>query len=153
MTRVVVEKSKRLLTAYDAAGAVLLRCRVALGRAPVGHKQKEGDDRTPEGRYFCCLKRERGKFGRALGVSYPSFADARAAVAEKRLDAALLPLFAAAEHEQKRPPWGTALGGEIYLHGGGADRDWTAGCIALDDENMQVLFALCAEGDVIEITP
>ncbi|MBQ9198503.1 MAG: L,D-transpeptidase [Clostridia bacterium] len=56
------------------------------------------------------------------------------------------------EPEKKTPPWGTGLGGEIYLHGGGTGRDWTAGCIALSDENMASLFAHCREGDRVEIT-
>ena len=153
MTRVVVEKSKRLLTAFDAAGVVLLQCRVALGRVSTGHKRAEGDGCTPEGDYFICLKRETGKFGCALGISYPSYDDALSAVAENRLDRSLLPLFEAAEREQKRPPWGTALGGEIYLHGGGTSSDWTAGCIALEDADMQKLFQICQLGDRVRITP
>ena len=153
MTRVVIEKSKRLLTVYDPAGAVLLQCRVALGSVPMGHKLREGDGRTPEGRYSLCLKRETGKFGCALGISYPSWEDAKQAAADGRLEESLLPLFAEAERTKKRPPWGTALGGEIYIHGGGTDRDWTAGCIALADGDMARVFALCQEGDAVLILP
>ena len=152
MKRILIEKEKRLLTVYDGRQA-LLACRIALGREPVGPKHAEGDGKTPEGSYFICLKRENGKFGPALGVSYPSAIDAALAVREGRLDESLLPLFEAAEKEQKRPPWGTALGGEIYLHGGGDEQDWTAGCVALSDENMAKLFALCREGDQVEINP
>ncbi|MBQ7455462.1 MAG: L,D-transpeptidase [Clostridia bacterium] len=151
MTRVVVEKALRRLTVYDEAGNTLLRCLVALGSQPVGQKQAEGDGRTPEGDYFICLKRETGKFGCALGISYPSLADAQAAAEQGRLDAGLLPLFEKAEREGRRPPWGTPLGGEICLHGGGAARDWTAGCVALDDEDMRALFVLCSEGDPVTI--
>ena len=49
--------------------------------------------------------------------------------------------------------WGTALGGEICIHGGGDTHDWTAGCIALSDENIRELFALCHEGDTVIISP
>ena len=147
-----MEKARRTLTLFDG-DAVLLRCPVALGRCPIGQKSAEGDGKTPEGRYYVCLKRETGRFGQALGISYPSAADARRAAAEGRLDPALLPLFEAAETQTKRPPWGTPLGGEIYLHGGGAQSDWTAGCVALNDADMAVLFAACREGDAVEIIP
>lgn len=153
MSRLIIEKSLRRLTLYAQDGAILLACRVALGKTPVGHKQREGDGRTPEGRYYVCLRRENGKFGPALGISYPSEEDARRAVSEGRLDANLLPLFEDAERQQKRPPWGTPLGGEIYVHGGGADRDWTAGCVALEQADMDRLFALCKEGDEVLILP
>lgn len=153
MRRILIEKAKRRLTIWEGDRA-LLRCPVALGSAPTGHKQAEGDGRTPEGVYFICLKRETGKFGCALGISYPSVKDAKRAVLAGRLeDEALLPLFEAAEENKTRPPWGTPLGGEIYLHGGGTRSDWTAGCIALEDEKMAELFALCREGDEVEIIP
>lgn len=152
MTRILIEKSKRLLTMWQD-GKTALRCPAALGGHPTGHKRLEGDGRTPEGVYYICLKRETGKYGCALGISYPSLRDARRAAEDGRLDGALLPLFAEAERERKRPPWGTPLGGEIYIHGGGAQSDWTAGCVALEQKNMAELFALCHEGDTVEIIP
>ena len=151
MKKIIVEKEKRCLSTYDAEGRLLLRCRIALGSAPVGHKLREGDGKTPEGAYFVCLKREKGKYGLSLGLSYPSLTDAKNAVSDGRLDASLLYLFEEAERETKRPPWGTALGGEIYIHAGGSDRDWTAGCIALDEGDMAQLFALVDHGDRVEI--
>ena len=152
MHTIVIEKEKRCLSVYDAEGRRLLHCRAALGRNPVGHKQCEGDGKTPEGAYFVCLKREKGKYGLSLGLSYPSLTDAKNAVSDGRLDASLLYLFEEAERETKRPPWGTALGGEIYIHAGGSDRDWTAGCIALDEEDMALLFAMTEHGDKVIIT-
>ena len=131
----------------------MLHCRVALGKAPIGHKMREGDGKTPEGAYFVCLRREKGKYGFSLGISYPSLTDAKNAVSEGRLDEALLHLFEEAERETKRPPWGTSLGGEIYIQAGGSDRDWTAGCIALDEGDMEKLFAMIDHGDRVEIIP
>ncbi len=151
--RIIIEKEKRLLTVSNAAGACVLQCRVALGRNPLGGKRAEGDGKTPEGAYYVCLKRETGKFGAALGLSYPSARDARRAAKEGRLDQALLPLFETAEKAKKRPPWGTPLGGEIYLHGGGTASDWTAGCIALEQADMNRLFAMMNEGDSVLIVP
>lgn len=151
MKKILIEKEKRCLSVYDAEGRRLLHCRAALGKAPVGHKQCEGDGKTPEGAYFVCLKREKGKYGQSLGISYPSLTDAKNAVSEGRLSAELLHLFEEAERETKRPPWGTSLGGEIYIHAGGSDRDWTAGCIALDEKDMEKLFAMIEHGDRVEI--
>ena len=153
MLRLCIQKKARRLTVLAGNGRTLMQCPVALGSSPDGHKQAEGDGKTPEGRYCICLRRENGKFGPALGISYPSAADARAAAAQGRLDAGLIVLFEQAEAAQERPPWGTPLGGEIYLHGGGTATDWTAGCIALSDENMAMLFSLCHVGDIVEITP
>ena len=150
MKSIRVEKAARRLTVCEH-GQILLRCRVALGRQPAGRKQAEGDVKTPEGVYFICLKRDTGKFGPALGISFPSAADARLALAEGRIDADTAAAIERAEALRVRPPWGTALGGEIYLHGGAAG-DWTAGCIALENENMAKLFALCHEGDEVVIT-
>ena len=150
---ILIEKSGRMLTAEDPQGTVLLRCRIALGKQPEGHKRREGDGRTPEGNYYICLKRKEGRYGPALGLSYPSAGDAAGACRDGSLDPSLLPLFEEAERLRKRPPWGTPLGGEIYLHGGGSERDWTAGCIALNDDDMAVLFELCDVGDQVRIIP
>ena len=150
---ITVNKSRRELTAKTLDGTVVMKCPVALGSSPTGHKYVSGDGKTPEGHYFVCLMRENGKFGPSLGISYPGLQDAENAVKEGRLEASLLPLFASAEQNKTRPPWGTALGGEICIHGGGDTHDWTAGCIALSDENIRKLFALCHEGDTVIISP
>ncbi|MBO4926281.1 MAG: L,D-transpeptidase [Clostridia bacterium] len=145
--RITVEKQKRLLTLTEG-GRILFSCPVALGAAPEGPKQRAGDGRTPEGEYYVCLKKM-GKYGPSLGVSYPSEADARRAGAEE----ALVACIRARAERSERPPWGTALGGEIFIHGGGADRDWTAGCIALSDENVKTLYDLVPLGTEIRIVP
>ena len=147
-----MEKALRRLTLFAEDGTVLLRCPAGLGRAE-GAKRRSGDLRTPEGAYYVCLKKENGKYGPSLGLSYPSLADARAAAGDGRLDPALVPLFAQAEAERRRPPWGTALGGEIYIHAGGAGSDWTAGCVALEPADMDRLYALARPGDPVTILP
>lgn len=148
--RVQVYKARRLLTLTDG-NATLLRARVALGREPVGAKCREGDGRTPEGVYRICLVKENGKFGRSLGLSYPNAEDARQAYAQGVIDEAALRAVEAAEG--RRPPWGTALGGEIYLHEGRVDTDWTQGCIALAPEDMAILFSCRDQIEAVEITP
>ena len=86
-----------------------------------------------------------------MGLSYPSAADAENGVRLGIIGEELMPLFRQAEQTRTRPPWGTALGGEIYIHGGGSAENWTAGCIALEPEEMDALFAMCDLGTPVTI--
>ena len=88
MKKIVVEKSARRLTLLEDGRAVLT-CRAALGDHPAGAKRRSGDGRTPEGDYYVCLKKAAGKFGPALGLSYPSPADGEAGGADAALAASL----------------------------------------------------------------
>ncbi|MBR6186722.1 MAG: L,D-transpeptidase [Clostridia bacterium] len=146
--RILVEKAARRLTLMDGAGDTLLSCRIALGSSPIGPKNREGDGKTPEGGYFICLKKL-GKYGPSLGLSYPNAWDAL----RNGADEALLRLIRQREESKERPPWGSPLGGEIYVHGGGADRDWTAGCIALSDADAKRLYDLTPLGTPVTILP
>ncbi len=136
--RILIEKAKRRLTLYNGDER-LFCCRVGLGCEPVGAKEREGDGKTPEGRYFICLVKEQGKYGRSLGLSYPSAQDAENSnlIDERTRQNILL-----AHKERRRPPWGSPMGGEIYIHEGGSERDWTQGCIALDSSDMDKLFPM-----------
>ncbi len=145
---IVIRKAARRLDVLDETGQAVFSCPIALGSSPVGPKERAGDGRTPEGAYFVCVKK-RGKYGPSLGVSYPSEQDARRAGA----DGALIACIRERAGRLERPPWGTALGGEIYIHGGGADRDWTAGCVALSDPDAETLYALVPLGAPIRIEP
>ena len=148
----LIEKAKRRLTLY-AGHRVLLHCRVALGRCPLGHKRQEGDGRTPEGIYTLCLIKEQGKYGRSLGLSYPNRRDADAALQEGRIDLATHEAILSRLSAGQRPPWGTPLGGEIYIHEGGVASDWTQGCIALESDAMDILFPHWQDIRQVEIVP
>lgn len=150
--KLLIEKSCRRLTLFDRESPVL-SCRVGLGREPVGPKRAEGDGRTPEGRYFICLVKEAGKYGRSLGLSYPGPHDAQQAHSAGGIDARTLENIRIAHAQRRRPPWGSPLGGEIYLHEGGSSSDWTQGCIALDAADMDRLFPLRERIDEVEILP
>ncbi len=158
MIELRVYKSRRLLEAAEA-GRVLFRVPVTLGSAPLGHKQQEGDGRTPEGRYRVCTRNEASRFHLALGLSYPNAADGEAALAAGRISAAQADDIRAAEENGKRPPWDTDLGGAIMLHGQRPDTawdpedDWTAGCVSLRNEDMDRLWALCPLGTPVTIFP
>ena len=137
--RLVVDKHTRLLTAY-AQGEAVRQYRIALGWAPEGHKQVEGDGKTPEGTYFVDGKNPNSRYYKNLGVSYPNAEDQTAAAA---LDA--------------------SPGGDIKIHGlpngygniGAAHllRDWTHGCIALTNAEMDELFRAVVHNAEIDIRP
>ena len=146
--RLKIEKAARRLTLYNDRDEPAFSCAVALGRCPAGPKEREGDGKTPEGRYFVCLKKI-GKYGPSLGVSYPGEQDALRLNAPDDLAALIRQRAARGE----RPPWGSFMGGEIYIHGGGSDADWTAGCVALNDQDAQALYDMTPLGTVIDILP
>jgi len=129
----------------------VFRAAIALGRIPEGKKTQEGDGKTPEGLYHICLAKEAGRHGSSLGLDYPGLHDAELALAEKRIDGETYAAIQAAHKEGRRPPWGTPLGGEIYLHAGGTETDWTQGCIALEEGDMAYLYRVRGDVESVEI--
>jgi murein L,D-transpeptidase YafK len=137
--RVVVVKHERKLTLMHA-GKVLKTYSIALGTAPTGAKERQGDHRTPEGVYFLDSRNEHSQFHKAIHISYPS--------AEDRKRAARL---------------GVSSGGDIFIHGlpngygfvGAAHRlhDWTDGCIAVTNSEIDEMWSLVPNGTPIEIKP
>lgn len=137
--RILVEKAARKLSIFRG-GQRLKTYRVALGRSPIGPKEKEGDMRTPEGIYKIDSRNAQSSFHLALHISYPS-ADDCANAAER----------------------GVSAGFDIMVHGirngrgwmGAFHRwkDWTAGCIALTDEEIEELWRVTPDGTTIEICP
>ncbi|MBL6750871.1 MAG: L,D-transpeptidase family protein [Nevskia sp.] len=135
--RIVIDKSTRHMSVYSH-GALLRSYRVALGRGDPGAKLWQGDRRTPEGRYTVDGHNPSSAFHRALHVSYPSAVDVARATAA-----------------------GHAPGGDIMIHGlpngfgwiGRVQRlsDWTAGCIALTNPEMDELYRIVPDGTPIEI--
>ena len=140
--RMVVEKARRRLTLRQGR-RVLYRCRVWLGSEPRGPKRCEGDGRTPEGIYEICSRNPQSKYCLALGISYPNAADARLGLREGRISEAQYRAICRAQRARRRPPWDTPLGGWIMLHGESGDGrvgDWTAGCIAVTNGDVQALY-------------
>jgi murein L,D-transpeptidase YafK len=135
----VVNKGERQLLAYSN-GRLLRSYRVSLGREPVGSKLRRGDRRTPEGQYVIDSHNPASSFHRALHVSYPSVGDVARAKAG-----------------------GYDPGGEIMVHGihnglgwlGKAHllMDWTVGCIAVTDPEIEELYRIVPDGTRIEIRP
>jgi murein L,D-transpeptidase YafK len=109
-----------------------------LGPEPTGHKQIEGDGKTPEGWYRTSDK-PWSQWYAAIAVHYPNPSDAIGALRAKRITAATQSAIQAAIGADKKPPQTTAMGGEILLHGGGSSTDWTLGCIAMNNEDIDSL--------------
>lgn len=150
--RIVITKSERRLDLHTADG-VVRTYRVGLGSDALGDKEREGDGRTPEGEFYVCVKNPESKFYRSLGLSYPNRLDAERGLREGLISDDESDRIVEAIDNGKTPPQDTPLGGEIYIHGGGAQSDWTAGCIALDNENMQDLYDAVDIGTPVTIKP
>lgn len=135
----VAHKSARRLMLFDE-GSLRGCWAMGLGFDPRGHKQHEGDGRTPEGWYRTSDK-PWSDFAGAIAVHYPNDRDAAAALADGRLVAPEHEIVLDALAHDAVPPQGTAMGGEILIHGGGSRQDWTLGCMALEDEDLAGLRA------------
>ncbi len=152
MTRIAIYKAQRRLYLFE--GNTVTEFPVALGKCPVGTKRAEGDGKTPEGTYFVCVKNPRSKYYLSLGISYPNMRDTKAALEEGHIGEDTFSQIERAQNARRRPPWDTPLGGYIMLHGGGIEKgDWTAGCVALNDSDMDILFAACEIGTEVAIFP
>lgn len=137
--RIVVEKAARKLSIFDGAKK-LKSYRVALGGNPIGAKEQEGDMKTPEGSYWIDWRNPESDYHLSLHVSYPSDRD-NARAAERGVNA----------------------GFDIMIHGitnGGGwigafhrMHDWTAGCIAVTDEEIEELYRVTPDWTPIEIRP
>lgn len=137
--RVLIEKTARRLTLFQR-GRVLKSYRVSLGTQPEGPKQQEGDYRTPEGRYVIDARASRSRFHLALHVSYPNAQDIAQAAAR-----------------------GVSPGGDVMIHGirngfgwvGPLHRlvDWTQGCIAVTNPEIDEIARVVPNGTEVEIRP
>lgn len=135
---VVLKRERRLLLMHR--DRILRVYRIALGRNPEGHKVRRGDGRTPEGRYVLDWRNSQSRFYRSIHISYPNAADRARA---HRL--------------------GVRPGGDIMIHGlparlahlgpAHARRDWTEGCIAVSNGEIDEIWRAVEDGTAIEIHP
>ncbi|MEL1245370.1 L,D-transpeptidase family protein [Flavobacterium sp. DGU11] len=137
--RLVVHKAARKMEAWSG-NELLKTYSVSLGKDPIGHKQFEGDCKTPEGSYTINARNPNSAYYKNLGISYPNAADKATAAKQ-----------------------GKSPGGDVKIHGLRNGRgyigkfhrwkDWTAGCIAVTNEEMEELYKAVKEDAVIEILP
>lgn len=134
VTQIQVYKAKRRMYLYSDT-KVVKKYKIALGGQPRGKKRFEGDGKTPEGLYFINRQNPNSAYHLSLGISYPNAEDS-----------------AFAEAQGKKP------GGDIFIHGRagkdkGRGRDWTAGCIAVTDREIEEIYAMVAIGTPVFIFP
>jgi hypothetical protein len=137
--RILVEKGERRLTLY-LKGEVFKSYKIALGGNPVGPKERQGDHKTPEGNYFVDAKNRNSEYHLSLHLSYPNEKD-----------------------RQRARELGVSPGGDIMIHGikngfawvgdAHAEVDWTKGCIAVTDEEIEEIDKLTPVGTPVEIRP
>lgn len=163
--RIVVTKSQRRLDVYN--GEVLLKSyHVALGSNPVGHKKQQGDGRTPEGQFYICTRNSKtSAFHIFLGLSYPALPDATRAVKSKAISPREFQIIRQRLASRSAPLWETRLGGWVGIHGGTdasfakrtmkarKSRDWTAGCVALTNKEIEDLHAATRIGTPVLVQP
>jgi murein L,D-transpeptidase YafK len=136
-----------------------------LGGNPDKPKTRRGDSATPEGEYYVCQKLPNSRFYLSLKLAYPNATDAERGVSRGLIDSRTCEKIKSAVESRRVPPMNTRLGGDICIHGGGAGkidwsggaptmkvRDWTAGCIALENRQMKELFEFIPVGTVVRIT-
>ncbi|PWE33605.1 hypothetical protein DDZ14_05310 [Maritimibacter sp. 55A14] len=138
VTRISVHKSSRRMYLWHE-DQVIRHFEFDLGFAPEGHKEFEGDGKTPEGRYFIDRRNPNSSFHLSLGISYPNVQD-----------------VVYARKSGKSP------GGDIFIHGRPnaeallgprTGPDWTAGCISVTNDEMEDIYAMVRLGTVIDIYP
>lgn len=145
VNKIEVYKQQRLLKLLDANGQTIKTYQVRLGFDPTGHKKQEGDGKTPEGRYVIDWRNPKSQFYKSLHVSYPNQLD-----------------------QSQAAQRGVSAGGDIMIHGsakkiGGSEGqllynyfprgDWTWGCIAISNQDMDELWKNVKDQTVIEIFP
>ena len=148
---ILIRKSARVLEIHD--DELIKSYSVVLGSAPDGDKEVEGDGKTPEGEFYVFTKNPQSKFHLSLGLSYPSIDDAERGVGQNLIDRSERDAIVEAIENQRMPPQKTALGGEIYIHGGGIDGDWTEGCVALRNDEIEELFSMIPIGTRVTVVP
>lgn len=127
---------------------------VALGAHPAGDKEKRGDERTPEGAFRVTHQNPNSSFHLSLGLNYPTARHADAALARGTIDRATRDRIVAADRPGRMPVRDSALGGDIYVHGGGSDPAWwTDGCVAIRDREMDWLFTVAVAGTAVWVLP
>lgn len=150
--RLDVDKSDRKLFVIRDKDT-LMQLPIGLGRdAEPGGKEIMGDRKTPEGRYVIRQRNPNSKFYKSFTLDYPSVQDASKAKSDGRIGARDYRRIVQAHNEGKLPPQGTALGGDICIHGGSPLFDWTAGCIAVGDPAMDSLWNMVSVGTVVTIS-
>ncbi len=155
---IVIDKSKKdLVLLMDGRQAAEFP--VSFGIDPDSDKYKAFDCATPEGLYFITHKNAKSRFHRLLGLSYPNLVNAQKGLAGNVISRREYQRIVEDIRKSRWTSCDTGLGCDIAIHGGGVfryfgntrERDWTEGCIALNDKDIEKLFNFCSSGDPVII--
>lgn len=154
----VIDKAKQNLVLFKD-GRPAAQFPASFGVDPNSDKSKVLDCATPEGLYHIAYKKNKSRFHRALGLSYPTLANAEKGLAAGVISPREYERIYEAVRKSRPVPYNTGLGGGIAIHGGGVfryfdkskERDWTEGCIALNNPDIETLFDGCRPGDPVVI--
>ncbi len=150
--RILVKKTQRQLLLFSA-GKLVRIYHIGLGLNPSGDKVRQGDRRTPEGDFYIFTKNDRSAFYLSLGISYPNGPAAERGLRDNLINKIQYDGILRALRARRAPPQNTLLGGDIYIHGNGAGSDWTWGCVALENQDIQELFKAVSVGTPVTIEP
>ncbi len=161
--RIVIEKSANTLTLYKE-NRPFKRYRAAFGRGYLdGDKRKKGDMRTPEGDFYICTMNTSKRFYKFLGLSYPDSKHAEYGLQSGIISLNEYALIKKAIEKRQSPPWNTQLGGAVGIHGRMlvesttdqplAGGNWTYGCIALNNSDIDELYRIVSLGTPVTILP
>lgn len=149
---VVVHKGPRNIALCNG-GKLVKNARIGLGFSPAGDKQKQGDGRTPEGVLYAASLLPNSDYHRAFLLSYPRKEDAARAYNEGLIDKAAHDQIIDAQTKCEEPLQDTALGGAVEIHGEGSSKDWTAGCIGLENDDIDRVWDVLKQNDTIVVLP
>lgn len=160
--RLVIWKSQYTLTLYKGMTPVKTYPAVFGRGYSDGDKRRTGDLRTPEGDFYICTMNPSRRFHKFMGLSYPGLKHAGYGLQERLITRAEYDQIKKAIDERQPPAWNTRLGGAIGIHGRTAVPDpaglpgamnWTEGCIALANSDVDELFSVVALGTVVTVLP
>ena len=160
---VVIWKSHYTLTLYKGETPVKTY-RAVFGKGFLdGDKQKAGDKRTPEGEFYICSMNHSKRFYKFMGLSYPGLKHAEYGLQNKLISPGEFAAIKKALEERQPPPWGTRIGGAIGIHGRMLDPsvapyyystiNWTDGCIALSNADVDEIYEVVTPGTPVTILP
>ena len=142
----LVDTDKHTLQLFDGERRVLQFEGISIGRGGAGHYRLKGDERTPQGKFRVAWLNADSRYRFFIGLNYPQRAHAKRAFKNGDIDAADQKQISRAIYAGRLPPQNTSLGGQIGIHGlGRADprlhemADWTRGCVAVTNEQIDIL--------------
>lgn len=161
--RIVIWKSQYTLTLYKGEQPVKTY-RAVFGKGfRDGDKRKVGDKRTPEGDFFICTMNHSKRFYKFMGLSYPGLPHAEEGLRARLISPEQYQMIKKANEGRQQPPWDTKLGGAVGIHGRMLDsaidpkyysgRNWTDGCIAMENPDVEEIYSVVSLGTPVTILP